>query len=130
MYQPKTVLSGAILYLSSTLLGLPSLLVNAIHAPVDQSKPTIIIGGLGMLVLFALLGYKIYLGRNWARQTYAVLTILGLLVTFTAEQTGQHHYIVKYIFGVQTLLSIVALALFYMPASNSWFYQMRLKEHA
>ena len=126
MNQPKAVLFGVVLYLSSTLLGLPSLLINAAYAPADQSKPVIISFGLILLALYALLGYKIYIGRNWARQAFAALTILGLLVMFITEPAGRHHNVVAYIFWAQTLLSIAALALFFLPASRPWFY----KKHA
>jgi hypothetical protein len=119
--QPKAVLFGVLLYWLSTLLGMPSLLVNAAYAPADQSKPVIVGFGLIFLALYALLGYKIYIGRDWARKTFAVLAILGLLMTFTTEPSNQHHEFVTYIFWVQTLLSVAALVLFYLPASRSWF---------
>lgn len=66
------------------------------------------------LALCALLGYKIYIGRDWARKTFAVLAILGLSIAITTEPAGQHHEIVAYIFWAQTLLSVTALALFYL----------------
>ncbi len=121
MTQPKTVLFGVFLYGLSILLGLPSLLVNAAYAPANQSKPAIVGFGLIFLALYALLGYKIYIGRGWARKTFAVLAILGLLMTFTTEPSSQHHEFVTYTFWAQTLLSVAALALFYVPASRSWF---------
>jgi hypothetical protein len=128
MNKPKAITSGVILYFSSISLGLPSLLINAAYAPAGQSKPVIVIGGLLFLSLYSLLGYKINSGRNWARLTFAVLMILGLLMTFTIEPSGRHHQVVTYIFWVQTLLSSAALVLFFLPASTAWF--RKTKTHA
>lgn len=130
MKQPKTILAGVILYFSSALLGLPSLLVNAAYAPIEQSKPQIIVGGLIFLALYILLGYKIHIGRNWARQTFAVVTVFGLAVMLSTPLVGQHHYLVTYISRIQTLLSIAALALFYLQGSNLWFYLAHTRNKA
>jgi hypothetical protein len=125
MKRPKSVLTGAILYLSAVLIGIPSLLVNAMYAPEEQSKSAIIVTGLLFQSLVALLGYMIYSGRNWARNLNVTLIVLGMLIMLTSKQAGIHHDLVNYLSWAATAVYVLASILFFMPASNLWFSAIR-----
>jgi ABC-type Fe3+-siderophore transport system permease subunit len=120
MDRPKTVSYGVKLYLLAVLIGFPSFLFTIADAPVDQSKLAILIGGLIFITLAILLVYMIHLGRNWARQIFAGLTIVGIFSALTSGVSGVHAAQVI-LFWVQTLLSFTSTVLFYRPASNLWF---------
>jgi hypothetical protein len=120
MDRPKTVSYGVKLYLLAVLIGFPSFFFTVASAPVDQSKPAIFIGGLIFVTLAVLLVYMIHLGRNWARQIFAGLSIVGIVSALTSGASGVHAVQVI-LFWVQTLMSITSTVLFYRPASNLWF---------
>lgn len=119
--RPKSVLAGTILFFSALLIGIPSLLVNAMYAPEEQSKSAIIGTGLLFQSLTALLDYMIYSRRNWARNLNATLMVFGTLLMFTSEQAGIHHAVVNYLSWTITVLYWLASILFFMPASDLWF---------
>lgn len=83
----------------------------------EQYANTLVVTTIVTLVLFALLyvffAYKVRVGRNWARMTLTVLLILGFVYyayTGTLLSNG---------FGL--LISVIALLLVYLPASNAYF---------
>ena len=120
MDRPKAVSHGVKLYVLAVLIGFPSFFFTVADAPVDQSKPAILIGGLIFATLAVLLVYMVHLGRNWARQIFAGLTIVGTVSALTSGASGVHAMQVM-LFWAQTLMSITSTALFYRPASNLWF---------
>jgi hypothetical protein len=120
MDRPKTVSYGVKLYLLALVMGFPSFIFFVLNdAPAGQSKPVILIGGLFFIALAVLLVYKIQLGRNWARQIFAGLTIVGIASALTSGVSGRTAQVI--LFWVQTLLSITSTILFYRPSSNLWF---------
>ena len=86
---------------------------------------SVLIGAVLLQGLSALLIYKIWKGRNWARITYLVLTLLAILAWFqmaAALPSG-----VKFVPAVETLLplvgttlDVVALFLLFVPG-RAWF---------
>lgn len=127
MDQPKTVAYGVKLYLLAILLGVPSFLFTVAHAPVNQSKAVILIGGLIFGSLAVLLVYMIHLGRNRARQIFTALTIVGTASALTSGVSGTHSMQII-VFWVQTLMSIASTVLFYRPVSNLWFNLQPVKK--
>ncbi|WP_020693866.1 hypothetical protein [Noviherbaspirillum massiliense] len=125
MKKPTSIKAGFTLYLLAVLIGIPSLLINAVYAPEEQSKSAIIDTGLVFQGLVALLGYMIYLGRNWARNLNAVVFVLGTLTMLTSEQAGIHHEAVRWLGWVATVLYGAATILFFMPSSNLWFSKIK-----
>ncbi|HJP76571.1 MAG TPA: hypothetical protein VJ914_20040 [Pseudonocardiaceae bacterium] len=82
-----------------------------------QYANTLVVTTIVTLVLFALLyvffAYKVRVGRNWARLTLTVLLVIGFIYyayTGTLLSNG---------FGL--LISVLALVLVYLPASNAYF---------
>ncbi len=121
MIRPKEIQIAAILYLVALIVSVPSLIINTINAPEEQSKTAIIIIGLIFFGLYFFLGYLIYLCKNWARILYTALCFGGFILAFTQEVTGQHHVLVKYIGWFQSALTVAIIVLIFMPKSRIWF---------
>ena len=86
---------------------------------------SVLIGAVLLQGLSALLIYKIWKGRNWARITYLVLTLLAILAWFQMAAALPNG--VKFVPAVETLLplvgttlDVVALFLLFVPG-RAWF---------
>lgn len=74
------------------------------------------------VVTLAWLAYKIWAGRNWARMTFSVLTILGLaLYAPILMKFFQISRIAGSINLLQGLLQLVAIYLLFTQPGRSWF---------
>lgn len=71
---------------------------------------------------FAILVYKLWLGRNWARMTYLVLTILGLVVT-VPDLLAELDYapIQGAISAVAIAIQLVGVYLVFTFPGKTWF---------
>jgi hypothetical protein len=67
-----------------------------------------------LAALYVFFAYKVRAGRNWARMTMTVLVVIG--VAFDAY-TGS----LFTISGGVLLISVIAVVLVYLPASNAYF---------
>ena len=91
----------------------------------------VLIGAVLLQGLSALLIYKIWKGRNWARITYLVLTLLALLSWIQMAAAIPNG--VKFVPAVETILplagtilDLVALYLLFVPG-RAWF-RRRLRQ--
>ncbi|MBM9466283.1 DUF4064 domain-containing protein [Nakamurella leprariae] len=71
---------------------------------------SLIIGAVWLLFIF-----KMRAGRNWARIVITVFAVLGLLSLFSGYRSGQAWDFIG------PVLSVLALVLMWLPASNEYF---------
>ncbi|MEY4563377.1 MAG: hypothetical protein RLZZ618_2654 [Pseudomonadota bacterium] len=61
-------------------------------------------------------------GKNWARVTFLLLFLLGLLgLVMMPEQLLQGGALSMAVMAIQSGLQLVAIVLLYLPGSNAWF---------
>jgi hypothetical protein len=104
--RPSQVSAAVLLLFFSLGIGA----VSSIHA-----APPYLLGGLFVVVFRAWLAYNIWIGRYWARGTYAVIFGLGVLAyVLSAGEAAK-------ISILQRLLELVALYLLFTNPGRSWF---------
>ena len=92
----------------------------------DPKNLFIVILSLGLTAFFA---YKIHMGRKWARTTFLVLFLIGMIMfPFTLIQFFQLNPLTGIISLIQTGLQIYALILLYKPASKEWYKNKTVKD--
>ena len=85
----------------------------------------VLTSGIPYLILGWIL-FKIGRGRHWARVTYLVLWMLGIVYTgyfwkhYAAFFDGKHSMAAARVV-TETLLDLVGLCLLFMPRANRWF---------
>lgn len=79
-----------------------------------------VMGGM-VDALFAVLLYKIYCRRNWARMVFALFTTLGL-IAYTPHVLNQLpvHPIVGTLNVLYCIASVAAVVMLFAPAANRW----------
>ena len=106
------------------VLGMVALLLSWGYFSNLQSTGSLIVNQLFSLALLVWIYYKIYVGRNWARITLLVFSVLGGLMTLTsmvrdflmaAPVTAK----VQMIVGL--LVNLVILWLLFLSPGRQWF---------
>ena len=80
------------------------------------------IGTLITYGLFAILPYKMGLGRNWARYFYTVITAIGYAMIFAGETAGMSQ-IDKVLSWILLPVEGWIIFLLFKPESREWFEQ-------
>ncbi len=116
--RPVTVTAAVVLLCATQAVGV----VRAVVFPNAGDEGDIVAFKFGVLAVTAgvalLLAYKIFTGRNWARLTFAVIFLLGLvsvaLLTGPSQQFGP-------VFFLQAALQSAAFVLLFLKPSVAWF---------
>lgn len=92
----------------------------------EQSIKIIQILHISILIFTGLLSSwlfcKIAAGRNWARITFAILVLLGSILSITSNRELFDIAPVSSMIGMLlNVLQLTALVLLYLPASRPWF---------
>ena len=110
---PKSVLLSVILLLVVHACALLPVVLYFQHDNIPMSVIFTAIAGLYMLLVLWL--FFIVIGKSWARTSYAVFALLGLMAAVTHLPD----------FDLQTYilwaLRVTAVILLYIPMSDSWF---------
>lgn len=89
----------------------------------DPKNLIILIFSIGLMAFFS---YKIHIGKKWARTTFLVLFLIGLIMLpFTLIQFFKLNPTTGVISLIQTGLQIYALILLYRPDSKDWYSKKR-----
>ena len=126
MERPKSVKVATALLLIGLLLSIPSLIINAIYAPEHYSRSLMLGVGIALVLLFAVITYLIYFGKNLARLLYTGMATVGLVWGIRGPNAeGTHHYFVEINHWVGLVLSVVIVVLLFLPSSSRWYKAQR-----
>jgi len=121
---PAQVKRAVACFVASVILALIASLVDFNEPHNNMAVP----GFFGMdalfIIVFWLVIYKIGKGRNWARITYLVLTVVGIMSTLLAQLPGASPppSALDLAFDVvTTLLDLYGLWLVFTGPGSSWF---------
>ena len=77
------------------------------------------------------LAYKIWVGRNWARITFAIMAIIGLYPAILLMPAEAERSIMVLIgSALQALSQVASLILMFLPVSNGWFTSIKAAKNA
>lgn len=131
---PRSVITGISVLYTSLLLEFVGGMINIIH--VAYGMPSLNITDLpppygpkamlGIVVASMAIGWflisRINARHNWARYTYLLLMIAGLVIWSTCFEMAVAQGIFAVISAVlNTLLGIVGLVCLFTPSANKWF---------
>jgi hypothetical protein len=127
---PKTISNAAkLIYLTLGIGIVNSIIMELTTVFNNISDPKnlfVLIISLGLMAFFA---YKIHMGKKWARTTFLVLFLIGMIMfPFTLIQFFQLNPLTGIISLTQTGLQIYALILLYKPDSKDWYVNNSKKE--
>ena len=123
--RPSSVTLAVRLLWLSLVIGIGGLFVAPRQVPGVAGIVVVAVIGLIVFGIYAWLIAKIGAGRNWARITYTVLTVIGyLVVVFTWNQqlaSFKASPISAVISGVNAAINLYVLYLLYTKTSKPWF---------
>jgi hypothetical protein len=123
--RPTTVSASLNVIWGSIDLGIVGLIVNwtrgqVPHVPV--AAVVFVASAAAALAPLVWLAIKMKARRNWARVTYIVLEIVGIVFVSTQpERFGHLDMFNKSLFVVQSVLQFAAFALLLSPSAIRWF---------
>lgn len=97
------------------------MVINIMYAPATYSRQGMVGTGVVLLLFMVGLGYKIYMGRNWARLLFAALLVAGLMSVLVWDGSGVHHPVVGYLWWVQAALQSACALLLFRKDARQWF---------
>ena len=120
--RPRSVSTAVNLLWASLVVGLLKVLMDLSHLGGIASVAVIVVGSVIFVALFGFLYFKISVGKNWARITFLVVGVIGIVPTFSIVSTEFSRSVVL---GTLSLLQLAlqayaAFLLFTQPGS-SWF---------
>jgi tryptophan-rich sensory protein len=127
---PKTISNAAKLIYLTLGIGIVNSIIMELTTDFnnisDPKNLFVLIISLGLMAFFA---YKIHMGKKWARTTFLVLFLIGMIMfPFTLIQFFQLNPLTGIISLTQTGLQIYALILLYKPDSKDWYVNNSKKE--
>lgn len=132
--RPRNVVIGVALLWIQLVLGIPGMVYQALNPPVEITEElvrtitlvTMAVVMTGSVVLYAVLNWKCWQGRNWARIVHLVFLGLGLAAIYWAlPKTFSMSTIRGVVYVVQMLLDIAAVMLLFSRPANAWFKALR-----
>jgi glucan phosphoethanolaminetransferase (alkaline phosphatase superfamily) len=128
--QPKSLRAAVLcLWLS---VGIVALITLATWANVLGliSTPSLTVNNLLTLALLVLIAFNIGAGRGWARWLFAVVYVLGALMTlylvlFVPQSFRSMPTLLQVTGLLQLVLQTAAMVLVFVPASTQWFTAKR-----
>lgn len=129
--KPKLIKTAVLLIVSSLAIGFVKVPLDYDHlSSIGPIQATIIIMAITISIML-FLSFKIWQGRNWARITFVILFVIGILpgaLLLPAEAERSTLLVLGSVF--QILLQVAALISIFMPASNIWFKSVKAAKNA
>ncbi|MDP4250395.1 MAG: hypothetical protein Q8918_09845 [Bacteroidota bacterium] len=128
-HKPKSIIAAKNILYATVFLGILSSLIGEFSAGLQtyttlQGLVTTILT-LGLLIIAI---RQIGLGRRWARTVLLVLIIIGLLAApIYVPFIFRTSMVLGFLFVLQTILQIMALAFLYSRESNTWLNSFKNK---
>jgi|GEM_PF-6371888 hypothetical protein len=126
MNQPKSTKIAISIYFASIALSFIGAIPNYLAA---EPRPPLFGVLLTWVIMYGLLiglGYAIQIGKNWARQTNAIITAISLVTVFFAGTSPSLSTdISQIILVVNNIASVAVLILLYTNTSNDWFKSVK-----
>ena len=122
MNQPKNIKIAIFIYFAAIALSFIGAIPNFLAADPRPPLFSVLLTWFIMYGLLIGLGYAIKIGKNWARHTNTVITVISLVTVFIAGtspslSTDTSHIILV----VNNVASVAVLILLYTNTSNDWF---------
>lgn len=126
---PTKIKSAAYLIYGSLAVGLiKSILIEQMTSVKILSDPKNLTIGLLTIGLIGFFAYMISVGKNWARITFLVLFIIGLLgLPFMISNDFKMSAIIGAISVVQALMQLFALIILFRGQANNWYKEQKIK---
>jgi hypothetical protein len=102
---------------------------SVILAPESYSQPFMLVSGPIILGLYAGLGYKIYMGKNWARLLLALGFVAGSLLMLTKSTPQANPAPIPALQWVQGIIQLACVVLLYVKSSREWFLMQKAGGH-
>ncbi|MBI3578001.1 MAG: hypothetical protein HY089_01155 [Ignavibacteriales bacterium] len=125
--KPKKVVLAIRLLIVGMCLGLLNFIVEeAITKVKDSTRGTVLFFGFFGVILEIVLIYQMYLGKKWARTTYSILFVLGILLfPFSLGELFKSNLFVAILSVARVILDSVALVMLFTEESTDWFYEKK-----
>ncbi|MFD2165132.1 hypothetical protein ACFSJY_02555 [Thalassotalea euphylliae] len=122
MEQPKSIKFAIYIYFIAVAISLLGAIPNYLAADPRPPFLSVILNWLAIYGLLVGLGYAIKIGKNWARHTNAVVTLLSLAtVLFFGPSPSLSIEISQLILLINNSASILVVVLLYTSTANEWF---------
>jgi len=122
MNQPKNIKIAIFIYFAAITLSFIGAIPNYLAADPRPPLFGVLLTWVIMYGLLIGLGYAIKLGKNWARHTNAVITVISLVtIFFVGTAPSLSTDISQIILVVNNIASVAVLILLYTNTSNDWF---------
>jgi len=121
--KPSKVTYAIIILCVYLLLGIVnSFILNLTTTLIDYSSIQVLITTAITWALIIFFIYQINLGKKWARTTFLILFIIGILIfPFSFISTIKASLVVGIVEIVQVIMQIIALILLFSKESNAWY---------
>jgi len=132
--RPRNVVIGVYLLWIELAIGIPGMVYQLLNPakeiPEGPVKSVLIVFTALVLVssaaLYALLNWKSWQGRHWARVVHLVFLCLGLVIAlWTLPATFVRSTLQGVVYIVQTALNIPGVILLFTPTANAWYKALR-----
>lgn len=132
--RPRNVVIGVSLLWVQLALGIPGMINQLTNPPSEIPEGqvrtvalvTMTVVLAGSLLLFSLINWKCWQGRNWARIVHLVFLCLGLLMVYWAlPAVFARSTLQGAVYIVQTVLNIAGVVLLFTPPANTWYQALR-----
>lgn len=121
---PASIKTAVLLMWTAFLLSIITSYARVNSSEPGFALPIIYLFMIVYFLLLALIVYQTSRGRNWARITYVVLTLLGWYGTIVEPIMSIKRAPVVGLLSIALIvLGLIAIILLFMPASNLWFKQ-------
>lgn len=122
-HKPKSIIAAKNILYASVFLGILGSLIGEFSTDLQNYSSlrglVITIGSLGLLLIAI---RQLGLGRKWARTVLLILLLFGLLsAPIYAPFLFRNSLLLGFLFVLQCILQIMALAFLYSKESNVWF---------
>lgn len=122
-HKPKSIIAAKNILYASVFLGILGSLIGEFSTDLQNYSSlrglVITIGSLGLLLIAI---RQLGLGRKWARTVLLILLLFGLLsAPIYAPFLFRNSLLLGFLFVLQCILQITALAFLYSKESNVWF---------
>lgn len=120
--RPRSVSTAVNLLWASLAAGILKVLMDLSHLAGMASVTAIVILSVVLLALFGFLYFKISVGKNWARITFLVMGIVGIVPTIPIVSAEfSRSVVVGTLSLLQIALQVYAVFLLFTQPGSNWF---------
>ncbi len=101
--------------------------IDTIRSQAPQASQALIYSLYAIvIILYALILYKIFKARSWARILWTIVTLVFIIGTFTSPVDYKQYPVLLAFAGIiLNTMNIISLVLLWHPATNRWFKKMK-----